>query len=115
MKRYKYWTTEDEQFLIEFYPIFGVRYCADKLSRNKKIQSNQKRCRKCWLENLQSCPISKEFLHWLLWNYSTKEISKYLRHGIATIYKWAKENNIERIPKGYRKKIKRGIITDYQI
>jgi len=87
------------------------------LDCGQKLYNKHKRCEKCWATyRYHKCPISKEHLHWLIWNCSYNYIKEYLNTSFEKIKQWLKDTNINEIPtRVYKNRIARGTLTDYQI
>lgn len=88
---------------------------------NKKYRTSTN-CRKC-SDNLKlsDSNLSKiqwpddGKLHWLIWNFSMKKVSRFLGISDVSIKKHCRKRKIKTPPLGYWQKLKVGLIIDYQV
>jgi len=101
----KYWSKEDEQFLIKNYPEKGIKFCALNLNKtNLSIERKAKRLK--IVKNSPSLPWSKEDVEFLVNNYSSygsKFCSKRLKRTNVSIINKVKQLKIKFHFKKYTK------------
>lgn len=96
---------------FEYKPLIEPKFC----ECGKIIKHKNQTCRKCKPEK-RKCPVSKELLHWYLWNYNYDDLSCIFNVNPLTVRRWFKRADFKERPSGnYRFLIKNGYITDYQI
>ncbi len=82
---------------------------------SKRVTVKIKACLECRL-NCNDCPVTKEQLHYLIWNYKYAEIRKMFGVAEPRLNKWIRHMNFKETPTdGYRTCIRHGFTTDYQI
>lgn len=89
---------------------------AEKPKQNKKvIRKKEILIKKKNGRPKVQCPISKEYLHWLMWNDGIDFTIKHLKIHHRNIKKWWKEFNLGEWPSRHQRKLEWGHIIDYQI